>query len=119
MLAPIASDYWTFKNNVGGTTNLVSTDSLAANPAVTDVRYGTSYASGASTGTMRVPVAAQVRYGVQVDATTGTGYIDPAAFWDYARSSATTVGSMGERLRQVATVAQTGAMVAAFEQQPV
>ena len=41
-------------------------------PAVTDVRTGVSYASGALTGTCAVPPAGSVALGVPVDNTTGT-----------------------------------------------
>jgi hypothetical protein len=48
-------------------------------PAATDVRDGVSYASGALTGTCKVPAAASVAFGVPVDATTGTAVLTPAA----------------------------------------
>lgn len=41
-------------------------------PAETDVRFGTSYASGALTGSAYIPSAGSVAFGVPVDATTGT-----------------------------------------------
>jgi len=37
-----------------------------------------------------------------------------AAVWDYARTSATASGSMGERLKDAATVATTGAQISGF-----
>ena len=43
------------------------------NPAITDVRNGVAYASGALTGTLQVPPAASVVVGVPVDNTVGTG----------------------------------------------
>jgi hypothetical protein len=48
-------------------------------PAITDVRYGTSYALGALTGTCRVPSSASVVAGVPVDATVGTADLLTAA----------------------------------------
>ena len=48
-------------------------------PAEADVRDGVSYASGALTGTCKVPAAASVGFGVPVDATTGTAALTPAA----------------------------------------
>lgn len=47
----------------------------SADPAESDVRYGTSYRFGAKTGTCRVPAASSVLTGVPVDNTTGTATI--------------------------------------------
>jgi hypothetical protein len=60
------SDFFTSDNSLG-----------QAAPA--DVRSGTVYASGNLTGTLAVPAAASVGFGVPVDATTGTAVLDPAA----------------------------------------
>jgi hypothetical protein len=48
-------------------------------PAASNVRDGVSYASGALTGTCKVPAAGSVALGVPVDATTGTAVLTPAA----------------------------------------
>jgi hypothetical protein len=81
-------------------------------PAEADVRDGVSYASGALTGSCKVPAAASVAFGVPVDATTGTAYLSQsdvlAAVWGAATSSLTTAGSIGERLKNCASVASTG-----------
>jgi len=77
-------------------------------PAATDVRDGVSYASGALTGTCAVPAAGSVALGVPVDATTGTAALTPADVWDTLTSSLTTAGSIGERLKNSASVASTG-----------
>jgi hypothetical protein len=45
-------------------------------PTPSDVRDGTSYASGALTGTLKVPSASSVAVGVPVDNTVGTAIID-------------------------------------------
>ncbi len=58
-------------------------------PAATDVRDGVSYASGALTGTCKVPAAASVGFGVPVDATTGTAVLTPAAVWSHATRTIT------------------------------
>lgn len=91
---------------------LVDINSTSLLPAASDVRFGTTYNAGGSTGTLRVPSAANVLQGVLVDATTGTLMLTAAEFWAYATSSATTAGSMGERLRNAATVASTGQQLA-------
>lgn len=60
-------------------------------PAQTDVRNGTTYNNGESTGSLVVPAAESVAYGVPVDATVGTalltadsllGVIEPAGSGD-------------------------------------
>lgn len=50
-------------------------DSSIGNPPTTDVRDGVSYASGALTGTLKVPPSSSVAVGVPVDNTTGTAII--------------------------------------------
>jgi hypothetical protein len=86
-------------------------------PAATDVRDGVSYASGALTGSCKVPAAASVAFGVPVDATTGTAYLSQsdvlAAVWGAATSSLTTAGSIGERLKNASTVATNSDQLAA------
>jgi hypothetical protein len=82
-------------------------------PAASDVRNGVSYASGALTGTCAVPAAASVAFGVPVDATTGTAALTPASVWDTLTSSLTVAGSIGERLKNSATVATTGDQLSA------
>lgn len=93
-----------------GTTkkNLVDANASGLMPAASNVRSGTVYNGGNSTGTCAVPAASSVAFGVPVGNTTGTAALTPAAVWDYATSSATTAGSMGERLKNASTVASTG-----------
>jgi hypothetical protein len=81
-------------------------------PAATDVRSGVSYGGGAATGTCAVPAAGSVAFGVPVDNTTGTAVLTPAAVWDTLTSSLTTSGSIGERLKNVSTVATNGEQLA-------
>jgi hypothetical protein len=52
---------------------LYSPGTILGNPAISDVRNGVAYASGALTGTLQVPPAASVVVGVPVDNTIGTG----------------------------------------------
>ena len=47
-------------------------------PAITDVRFGTSYASGALTGSAYIPAAGSVAFGVPTDNTTGTATLTAA-----------------------------------------
>lgn len=76
-------------------------DPAASNvlPAASNVRFGTTYNSGGSTGTCKVPAAGQVVSGVPVDATTGTLVMTPADVWNAATSGMTTSGSIGASLK--------------------
>lgn len=89
-------------------------DASASNvlPAASDVRFGTVYNSGSSTGTCNVPSAGQVAFGVAVDATTGTAVLAPSDVWNAATSTLTASGSIGERLKNVSTDAVTGQQIA-------
>jgi hypothetical protein len=68
-------------------------------PAATDVRDGVSYASGALTGTCKVPAATSVAFGVPVDATTGTAALTPASVWDHLLTAITTSSTIGTLLK--------------------
>lgn len=90
-------------------------DAQSGQPAANNVRTGTVYGPASElTGTMAVPAAASVAYGVPVDNTTGTATLSPNDVWNIATSSLTTAGSIGERLKNAATVATTGAQIAAL-----
>jgi hypothetical protein len=58
-------------------------------PAVSNVRSGTTYALGTLNGTLAVPPAASVGFGVPVDHTTGTAALTPAAVWGHATRTIT------------------------------
>lgn len=70
------SAQWQFATNLVATNKtLYSPGTALGNPAVTDVRDGTTYASGSLTGTLKVPPASSVAVGVPVDNTTGMAMI--------------------------------------------
>jgi len=94
----------------GTTQTLV--DASVGNPAVTDVRSGVTYASGALTGTCAVPPAASVGFGVPVDNTTGTALFSPQ---DLFTAIANSSDPIAERLRNVSTTQIVGAIVASFD----
>lgn len=93
--------------------NMYFTDAYASTyPAITNVRSGTSYGVGnIYTGTMAVPPAASVSYGVPVDNTTGTSAINVNDIWNYSVSGISTSGSIGERLKTAATVNVMGQLI--------
>ena len=83
-------------------------------PPASSVRLGTVYNVGNSVGTMAVPSASAVEFGVPVDNTVGVAALTPQTVWGYSRLSATDVGSMGDRLRNAATAQSVGSQIASF-----
>ena len=67
---------WTFQNESNTDKTLYSPGVALGNPTPSDVRDGTSYASGALTGTLKVPPTNAVSVGVPTDNTVGTAVID-------------------------------------------
>lgn len=97
-----------FYRTSGGKKTLIDSAASAGHPVASNVRSGVVYANGNQTGTLAVPAAGSVALGVAVDNTTGTATLTPAAVWDYLTTNASTSGSMGERLRNAATVSSVG-----------
>jgi len=79
-ITPLTTNVAIFTKYPGGTgtKTLVDATASAGMPAITDVRFGTSYASGALTGVAYIPSAGSVAFGVPVDATTGTATLTAA-----------------------------------------
>jgi hypothetical protein len=70
------SSQWQFATDIVATNKtLYPAGTALGNPAITDVRDGVTYASGALTGTLEVPPASSVAVGVPVDNTVGTAII--------------------------------------------
>ena len=65
-----------YDGNAGSAVNLNAVAQSYPNAA--DVRYGTQYNANSQTGTLRVPAAASVLYGVLVDNTSGTATLAAA-----------------------------------------
>lgn len=85
----------------GSTTyvDMFTADNSLGQAAITDVRFGTVYASGALTGVAYIPAAASVAFGVPVDNTTGTAALTPASVWDHLLSAITTSSTIGTLLK--------------------
>jgi hypothetical protein len=81
-------------------------------PAASNVRFGTTFNQGNTTGTLRVPAAGSVALGVLVDNTSGTAVLTPSAVWDALTGGMTTSGSIGARLKNAATLDSTGQQLA-------
>jgi len=97
------------------TTNLVNINAVPGlQPSISDVRLGVTYSSGSLTGTMNVPPFNAVKAGVPVDNGLGTAALTPQDVWNVLISGLTQSGSIGERLKNVATVETTGTQLASF-----
>jgi hypothetical protein len=114
------------KNGSTTYSDFFTADNSLGQAAITDVRFGTVYASGALTGVAYIPSASSVGFGVPVDATTGTATLTAAdvraaiglatanldtqlaaiptaitnanAVWDELMSNHTTAGTYGGRV---------------------
>jgi len=123
-LIPTTNSYFEFRDEttngalspgaIAPATRLVSPATLVDNLAPSDVRFGTSYALGTLTGTLRMPVANQVTFGVQVDNTFGNAVLTADGIWNYLVSNLTTPDSIGMRLKNVSTPQTTGEQLEAF-----
>jgi len=116
-----SATYWTFTSpNVAINKTLYSTDLVSGVPSPSNVRQGVTYASGALTGTMIVPSTSSVAFGVPVDTFTGSAIIVGSNYsisneiWNTPVTSLTGSSTIGERLKNNATVASTGAQIAAM-----
>ena len=91
-----------FRQGKNGTTtysDFFTSDNSFGQAAITDVRFGTVYASGALTGVAYIPSASSVAFGVPVDNTTGTAALTPASVWDHLLSAITASSTIGTLLK--------------------
>jgi hypothetical protein len=98
-LKKVAGNLVTFPYVDAGSAKTLVDATTGQMPAATDVRDGVSYASGALTGSCKVPAAASVGFGVPVDATTGTAALTPASVWDHLLTAITTSSTIGTLLK--------------------
>lgn len=89
-------------------TRLVSPDTVVDAPIPANVRQGVVYASGSQTGTMIVPSPSNVTINVPVDNTVGTAILNADNLWAIDTSTMNTANSIGERLKNAATVQTVG-----------
>jgi hypothetical protein len=95
-------------------TRLVSPDTVVDAPIPANVRNGVVYALGSLTGTLKVPSPNSVAFGVLTDNTTGLAVLTPEDVWNAQTSVMNTAGSIGNRLKNTATVDSTGDQIAAL-----
>ena len=93
-----------------------TTDSLSAfsMPPLSAVRAGLQYANNTLTGTCQIPAASAVTFGALVDNTSGTAALTSNTLFDVSVASLTATNSLGERLKNSATVESVGKIIASF-----
>lgn len=94
------------------TKDYIKAGGASSDLTVNNVRNGVVY--GSYTGTMVVPLPANVRVNTPIDATVGTLYMTPFLFWDTLTSTMTTGSSYGERLKVASTVTTDGSQITAY-----
>lgn len=114
-LNPVANDYYEFRDTTQQPKRLYSADWVGDTPSAMNVRFGTVYNNGQTTGTCAIPPREAVSYGVPVDNTTGTAAVQAQDIWNVLTNTNFPVGSMGERLKNTATVQQVADITAALE----
>lgn len=109
---------WQFTTTTGTDRTLYTLNQIGDQPSTSNVRQGITYASGSLTGTMAVPPSGSVALGVPIDNTTGSAVLNPTyvsdEIWNQPTSTLTASGSIGERIKNTATVSSTGAQIIAL-----
>jgi hypothetical protein len=104
---------WVFDTETYGEQRTLYTADFPGNfPATTDVRQGIIFGNtGQFTGVVAIPVASDVLKGVPVGNTTGSASFNTQNVWSILTSSLSSSNSLGERLKNVATVATDGVLI--------
>ncbi|NBT07549.1 MAG: hypothetical protein EBS98_01985 [Chitinophagia bacterium] len=109
ILTDSTSNVALFYRTSGGKKTLVDINNpVTLVPSSGNVRSGVSYNYGANIGSCIIPHPNSVVYGVPVDNTIGSGLLSPVTVWNALTSSIGTSGTIGERLKNISTVATVG-----------
>jgi len=105
---------WTFDTETYAEQRTLYTQNYPGNfPSASNVRQGIVFGdTNQFTGTVAIPPTGSVLKGVPVDNTTGSASFDVQSVWNIDTNNLTTTGSLGVRLKNVATVATDGAAIA-------
>jgi hypothetical protein len=124
-LIPSTSNYIEFRDEttngalspgaIAPATRMIAPAAVSDAPSANNVRFGTVYANGSQTGTLKMPTAASVAYGIPVDNTVGSAVLNAEDIWKVPLTSITTTGSIGKRLKNAATVQSTGDQITALK----
>ena len=104
---------WRFLTDIAATNKFIYSSGVSlGNPVIGDVRNGTVYgASNELTGSLIMAIPANVRRGVNTDATVGTADLTAQDIFTEIASSSDPIAV---RLRNIATVQTTGAQLASY-----
>jgi hypothetical protein len=100
-----------FMYSTNATASFTDASQSLAIPSINNVRLGTIYGGGAFVGTLAVPTASAVSYGVAVDNTTGSAILNPTDLFNAISGS---TNDMAVRLKNVSTVQTTGDQIQAL-----
>jgi hypothetical protein len=124
-LIPSVGTYFEFRDEttngalspgaIAPATRMIAPAAVSDAPAANDVRFGTIYANGSLTGTLKMPSPVSVAYGIPVDNTVGSAVINAEDIWNVATEDITTTDSIGARLKNASTVQTTAAQLAGFQ----
>jgi hypothetical protein len=105
---------WTFDTETALEQRTLYTQNFPGNfPSISNVRQGTVFGDTAQlTGTVAIPSTGSVLKGVLVDNTTGSASFTTQNVWDVDVNNLIITGSLGSRLRNTATVASDGILIA-------
>jgi hypothetical protein len=105
---------WTFDTETNLEQRTLYTQNYPGNfPSISNVRQGTIFGdTNQFTGTVAIPSTGSVLKGVPVDNTTGSASFTTQNVWSTPTSSLTASNSLGARLRNTATVASDGILIA-------
>jgi hypothetical protein len=105
---------WRFDTETVGEQRTLYTADYPGNfPSTTNVRQGITFGdTNQFTGVVAIPSTGSVLRGVPVGNTTGSASFDTQSAWGINPNLLTTTGSLGQRLRNAATVATMGDAIA-------
>lgn len=118
MFMPNTPTQWQFQTDAIGTSQtLYTADWPTTYPSASNVRLGTVY-SGSLVGTLVMPTASSVQFGVPVGNTTGSTVLTTASLattiWERPRTQLTGSGTIGNRLQNAVTPATVGNQIASY-----
>ena len=105
---PTTAKFRQAKNGSTTYSDFFTADNSLGQAAITDVRFGTVYASGALTGVAYIPSASSVAFGVPVDNTTGTATLTAA---DVRAAIGLTSANLDTQLAAIPTAAGNASAV--------
>lgn len=106
---------WQFNTNIYNINKILTSATESGYPSITNVRQGVIFGnSNQFTGTISIPSASNVLFGVPIDNTTGSATLTQFDILNYPIQNLTGSNTIGDRLKNISTVQTTAANIAAF-----